>query len=108
MKTKNISVTLKTSNFNTYSGSVTLDIATDSTSEIFKVCKKVFNDIYKHEPLRLIGVNLSCLENSNSSQLNMFDTLNEKSRKVDKTVDTLLEKFNNDGLITRCSLLKSK
>ena len=108
MKTKNISVTLKTNDFNTYSSSVTLDVAIDSTSEIFKICKKIFNNMYKHEPLRLIGVNLSCLENSSSTQLNMFDTINEKTCIVDKTVDSLLEKFDNNGLITRGSLIKSK
>ena len=108
MKCKNISVTLKTSNFNVYSGSSTLDISTDSTTKVFEVCKKIFKNIYKNEPLRLIGINLSCLEDVNSSQINMFDTLNEKSCKVDKTVDSLLDKFDNNGLITRGSLIKSK
>jgi len=108
MKTRNISVTLKTNNFDVYSSSITLDTPTDSTSEIFKICKKIFNNMYKKEPLRLIGINLSCLESSDSSQLNLFDNINEKSCKVDKTVDTLLEKFNDSAIITRGSLIKSK
>lgn len=108
MKTKNVAVTLKTNNFDVYSSSVTLDTATDSTSEIFEICKRIFNNMYKKEPLRLIGVNLSCLEDSSSTQLNMFDSINEKSCKVDKTVDLLLEKYNDSGLITRGSLIKSK
>ena len=108
MKTKNITVTLKTNNFDVYSSSVTLDSSTDSTTEIFKICKKIFNSMYKNEPLRLIGINLSCLEDSSSTQLNMFSTINEKSCKVDKTVDLLLKKYNNSGLITRGSLIKSK
>ena len=108
MKTKNISVTLKTNNFDVYSSSATLDAPTDSTTEIFKICKKLFNNMYKKEPLRLIGINLSCLENSELSQLNIFDCLNEKTCKVDKTVDSLLEKFNDNNVITRGSLIKSK
>ncbi len=108
MKTKNISVTIKTNNFDVYSSSVTLGVTTDSTSEIFKMCKTIFENMYKKEPLRLIGVNLSCLEDSNSTQLNMFDAVNEKSCKVDKTVDSLLKKYNDNGLITRGSLIKSK
>jgi len=108
MKTKNVSVTLKTNKFDVYSSSVTLDGSTDSTTEIFKICKRIFNDMYKKEPLRLIGVNLSCLEPYSSSQLNLFDTANEKSCKVDKTVDSLLDKFNDNGLITRGSLIKGK
>lgn len=108
MKTKNISITLKTSNFDVYSSSVTLATPTDSTSEIFNVCKSIFNKMYKKEPLRLIGISLASLESSEASQLNMFDTINEKSSKVDKTVDKLLEKLGDTGLITRGSLIKSK
>lgn len=108
MRTKNISVTLKTNNFDIYSSSVTLDSSTDSTTEIFKICKRIFNDMYKKQPLRLIGVNLCCLEEATLSQLNLFDSANEKSCKVDKTVDSLLDKFNDNGLITRGSLIKSK
>lgn len=108
MKTKNISVTLKTNNFDVYSSSVTLDSPTDSTTEVFKICKRIFNDMYKKEPLRLIGVNLSSLETYGSSQLNIFDTTNEKSCKIDKTIDSLLDKFNDNGLITRGSLIKGK
>ena len=108
MKTKNVSVTLKTNHFDIYSSSVTLDSSTDSTTEIFKICKRIFNDMYKKEPLRLIGVNLSCLEPACVSQLNLFDTANEKSCKLDKTVDLLLDKFNDSGLITRGSLIKGK
>ena len=108
MKTKNISVTLKTSNFDIYSSSTTLNTSSNSTSEIFKICKQIFKDMYKKEPLRLIGVNLSCLEPNHTSQLNLFDSTNEKSCKLEKTVDSLLEKFNDPGLITRGSLIKSK
>ncbi len=108
MKTKNISVTLKTNNFDVYSSSVTLDSSTDSTTEIFKICKRIFYDMYKKEPLRLIGINLSCLESHGAAQLNLFDTANAKTCKVDKTVDSLLDKFNDNGLITRGSLIKGK
>ena len=108
MKAKNITVTLKTNNFDVYSSSITLDTVTDSTSEIFKICKKIFNTMYRKEPLRLIGISLSCLEKEGLTQLNMFDCINEKTCKVDKTVDSILEKYNNSGLITRGSLIKSK
>ena len=106
-KAKNISVTIKTNNFEVYSGSTTLDVYTNSTSEIFNICKNIFNNIYTNEPIRLIGVSLSEL-NYNTSQLNMFEKINEKNSKIDKAVDSLLEKFNNNDLITRASLLKSK
>lgn len=108
MKAKNVSVTLKTNNFDIYSSSSTLDTATDSTNEIFKISKNIFNTMYRKEPIRLIGISLSCLEHGGITQLNMFDCINEKNCKIDKTVDSILEKYNNSGLITRGSLIKSK
>jgi len=108
MKTKNVSITIKTNNFEVYSSSVTLSVPTDSTSEIFKICKNIFHGMYKKEPIRLIGINLSCLESADSFQLNIFDNENSKNCKVDKTVDSLLDKFQDNNLITRASLLKSK
>ena len=108
MKTKNVSVTLKTNNFDIYSSSNTLDTATDSTNEIFKISKNIFNTMYRKEPIRLIGISLSCLEHGGITQLNMFDCINEKNCKIDKTVDSILEKYNDSGLITRGSLIKSK
>lgn len=107
MKTKNIAVTLKTNNFFVYSGSQTLSIATDSTTEIFSICKNILDNIYKKEPLRLIGISLSNLEPNDTFQLNIFDT-NNKLNKIDKAVDSLLEKFNDNTLITRGSLIKGK
>ena len=108
MKTKNIAVTLKTNNFDIYSSSITLDTSTDATNEVFKISKNIFNTMYRKEPIRLIGISLSCLEEGSLTQLNIFDPINEKNCKIDKTVDSILEKYNSSGLITRGSLIKSK
>ena len=63
--------------------------------------------MYKGEPLRLIGVSLSNLELDETTQLNIFENFNEKEHKLDKTVDTILNKFGNNHLITRASLIHS-
>lgn len=108
LKAKTISLTLKTSNFKVYSSSYTLLSATDVTSEIFEISKKILNNMYKKEPLRLIGVSLSSLEEDRNLQLNVFDTFNENNHKVDKAVDNILNKYNNSHIVTRASLLKGK
>lgn len=108
MKTSTICVTLKTSNFKIYSCSKSIPYATDVTCELFKICKNIFNEMYKKEPLRLIGISFSNLESSNSTQLNIFEALDEKNHKVDTTVDNILKKYNNSNLITRASLLSNK
>lgn len=107
MKANTITISLKTSNFKVYSSSSTLDFPTNGTSEIYKDCKNIFNKMYKGEPLRLIGVSLSNLELDETTQLNLFENFNEKEHKLDKTVDTILNKFGNNHLITRGSLIHS-
>ena len=63
------------------------------------------NKMYKGEPLRLIGISLSNLEPDETTQLNLFETFNEKEQKLDKTVDNILNKFSNSHIITRASLI---
>ena len=106
MKAKTITVNVKTNNFKVYSSSYTLDFPTNITTEIFNSAKKILNNMYKGEPLRLIGISLSNLEKSEIDQLNIFDTSNEKEHKLDKTVDDILNKFHNNHIVTRGSLLK--
>jgi DNA polymerase-4 len=104
MKANTITVTLKTSNFKIYSMAQTLPFATNGTNEIFNDSKNIFNKMYKGEPLRLIGISLSNLEPDETTQLNIFETFNEKEHKLDKTVDDILKKFGNN-LVTRASLI---
>lgn len=105
MKCKTITITLKTSYFKVYSSSHTISQYTDITKELLKVCKEIFYSMYTHEPLRLVGVGLSNLQNIQENQLSLFDIENTKQSKVDKTVDNILNKYGN---ITRASLIKGK
>lgn len=108
MKAKTITVSIKTSNFKVYSSSYTLDFSTDITTELFNAAKNIFNKMYKNEPIRLLGISLSNLEPAKISQLNIFDTSNEKEHKLDKTVDDIINKFHNSHLVTRGTLIEKK
>jgi len=105
MKCKTVTITLKTSYFKVYSSSHSLSQYTDITKELIKVCKEIFYSMYTQEPIRLVGVGLSNLKDTEENQLSLFDTENERQTKVDKTVDNILNKFGN---ITRASLIKGK
>lgn len=106
MKTKNIAVNLKTSNFNVYSNSTTLQTATNVTSDIFKVAKRIILCMYKGEAIRLIGVSLSMLDQDGvGTQTSIFEKLDVKQEKLDKTVDSILSKFNDSNIVTRGSLI---
>ncbi|KNF09281.1 DNA polymerase IV [Gottschalkia purinilytica] len=103
-----ISVTIKTSDFNTYSHQRKINNLTNITNVIYENCKTLFNESWKGEPIRLLGVRVSNLSESECSQLSIFDLEdNEKLKNLDKVIDEIRSKYNGD-IITRSCFLKFK
>jgi DNA polymerase-4 len=103
-----ISVTIKNCEFVNYSASKTLRNATDSTEEILKTVKKIFDELWKGEPIRLLGVSLNNLCLDNFKQISIFDMdsgRGEKQRSLDKTMDSLRGKYGK-SIITKLVFLK--
>jgi DNA polymerase-4 len=103
-----ISVTIKNREFVNYSASKTLRDATDSTEEILKTVKHIFDDLWKGEPIRLLGVSLNNLCLDNFKQISIFDMDSgrcEKQRSLDKTMDSLRGKYGK-SIITKSVFLK--
>lgn len=103
-----ISVTIKNCEFVNYSASRTLRDATDSTEEILKTVKNIFEELWKGEPIRLLGVSLNNLCLDNFRQISIFDMDSgrcEKQRSLDKTMDSLREKYGK-SIITKSVFLK--
>jgi DNA polymerase-4 len=91
-----ISVTIRNHEFIDYSHSKTIRNATDSTDEILKTVKNIFDELWKGEPIRLLGVSLNNLCNGNFKQTSIFDMdsiHDEKKRAIDKTMDNLRRKY---------------
>jgi len=101
-----IVVILKDRYFNNYTHQVKLKNATDITIEIFEVAKKLFDGMWKLEPIRLVGVRLEHLVEKDNYQLSMFEDLKdrEKQNKLEKTVDKLKEKYGHN-VINKASLI---
>jgi len=105
-----ISITIRNQEFNDSSRSKTLSNATDSTQEILETVKKLFDELWKGEPLRLLGVSLNNLCKDNFKQLSIFDvssTSDEKQRIIDKTIDSLRQKYGETSVM-KSVLLKKK
>lgn len=103
-----ISVTIKNREFINYSGSKTLRNATDSTEEILKTVKNIFDELWKGEPIRLLGVSLNNLCLDNFKQISIFDmdiNSQEKQRALDKTMDSLRGKYGK-SIIMKSIFLK--
>ncbi len=101
-----VNVQLRTNNFIDYSHQKQLDHATSSTKEILETAKKIFYEMYKNEPIRLVGVRVDNLENKDEVQISFFTQENdEKQEKIDNVLDNLKNKYGYN-MVTRAGKLE--
>lgn len=93
-----VNVKIKTNEFKVYSHQRKLMMPTDNTKIIIEEAKKLLYELYKKEPVRLIGVRVDKLSNKEEVQLSLFDNTSQKQNKLDKVVDTLKEKYGYDKI----------
>ena len=96
--TNTVAVIFKNNKFINYSAQMKLSNPTDNTKEIYKNIIKVFENNYKEDPIRLIGVRLSGLSSHKDIQLSLFDKDAEKdssNSEIQKTIDKINEKFGS-------------
>lgn len=100
-----VNVQLRTKDFVDYSHQKQLKYATSSTKEILETAKEVFKEMYKSEPIRLVGVRVDNLENKDEVQISFFTQENdEKQEKIDNVLDNLKNKYGYN-MVTRAGKL---
>lgn len=98
-----VSISVKTDSFIRYSHQMKLNVPTSSTTEIFNAAKKLFNDVWKYEPVRHLGVKVSEFVSKDFYQLSFLDSkYKEKNQKLDVAVDTIREKYGDTALVRSC------
>lgn len=103
--TNTVNVQLRTKDFVDYSHQKQLKSATSSTKEILETAKEVFKEMYKSEPIRLVGVRVDNLENKDEVQISFFTQENdEKQEKIDNVLDNLKNKYGYN-MVTRAGKL---
>ena len=102
-----VEVHLKDNMFKTISHQKKLVNPTNLTSEIFETSKELLNEMYKDEPIRLIGIRLDKLTSVNNHQVSLFEEIEqrENNEKLDKIIDNLQDKFGSN-VIGRASINK--
>lgn len=102
-----ISVSLRSSHFEWYSHQKKLRTYTNSTSEIFSYITDLFEEVWKGEPLRNLGVRFSDFSTDEYAQLSFFDSKEKlKNQKLDGAIDKIRLKYG-DGAIVRSVFLHS-
>jgi DNA polymerase IV len=96
---RSISVSVRSSDFVNYSHQKKLNNPTDSDKTIYEASKQLFDEVWKKEPVRLLGIAASQLGEQNYYQVSLFGNENaEKKKSLDKTLDFIKDKFGEDSV----------
>jgi len=96
-----IAVSIRSSEFKNYSHQKKLMNPTDSTERIAETVQQLFDETWKREPIRLLGVSLSHLSEEGYYQLSLFESGKEnKNRALDNAIDSIRNKYG-DNVIKR-------
>ncbi len=95
-----VSVSIKNNNFVRYSHQLKLSNCINSTTEIYENVCMLFDQSWKGEPIRHLGVNVSDFQDSEIRQLSMFDRNDSnKLQAIDKTVDKIRDRYGTRAII---------
>lgn len=91
---KTVAVIYKSKDFTSSSAQTKLSNPTDDTKEIYTKVIEVFEESFKKEPIRLIGVRLADLKSTKEKQLSLFEINNEDSNNNDESIQKTMDKIN--------------
>ena len=101
-------VIIKDDTFKRYSHQKKLKNCINTDKDIYENAKKVFNEFYNNEKIRLIGIRLDKLVTNNNYQYSIFEKEEENTNneKLDKLIDSINNKYGkrmikNASLITK-------
>ncbi len=96
---------LRYNDFTTITRSRTLAESTDVGRRIYEEVRAIYEALGHHSPVRLIGVRMEQLSDSESQQLGLWDA-DEGWRDAEDTIDAVTARFGT-GMIRPASLLKA-
>ena len=101
-----VAVSFRTLEFKNKSHQRKLENPTDVTDEIYQNVKRLFQESWSVQPLRLIGVALTGLTEDSFVQMSLFEDpkKREQQKKLDEAMDNIRKKFGNDK-ISRASTM---
>ncbi len=102
---KKITLTVRYSDFETFTKQATLEVHSNCTHEIYHNVSDILDSIKLVDKVRLIGVSLSQLMLENEVQLDLFNG-DAKRKSMLKAVDSLNDRFG-DSTVTWASYLKT-
>lgn len=110
-----VSVEIKYHTFQTFSHQKQLETASNADQVIYKAACELFGELWNREPIRLLGIRTSKLQDESAPvQMSIFDfqtkqeeqsVKNKKHQKLDKALDVIRKKYGEDA-VKKGTLLK--
>ena len=93
-----IAIIIKDMYFKTITRQTKLKNCTNNDNIIYDISAKLFKQYWDGTPVRLIGIRLDSLTDTNDYQISLFENAEDKinSDKLNKTIDYLKEKYGNN------------
>lgn len=89
-----VNVQLKTNEFKVVSHQKKIQIATNSTKEIYLMAAELLEELYQGQPIRLIGARVDGLCKEKERQLSIFDKAqDQKQKNLDQVLDRLKDRY---------------
>ena len=105
---RTVHLKIRLQDFSTFTRSRTFKHWVDMSVAIRGAAEDMFNNFDRRgQKVRLLGVGVSSLTNSERAQMDMFASEQSKDDRVDRLIDDLREKLG-DGVVTRASLYKGQ
>jgi DNA polymerase-4 len=70
---------------------------------------QLFDEAWKNEPIRLLGVALTQLEDEGYYQTSIFELAhNDKEKSLDKAIDSIRKKYGQDAVKSADSIMHKR
>lgn len=96
---REIGVVIKTTDFQVYSHQTKLLNAIDCTNAVYETAKKIFDEAWKKEPIRHLGIRAGHLCSDECIQLSILDEDWSKQKQADAAMDILRSKFGRETVV---------
>ena len=97
-----VAVSLRTNEFVHFGRQQKFAMATDCTADIYNYACILFDEIWRGQPIRHIGVRVSELCGSDYLQMSLLQPYNEKKKRLDSAMDEIRIKYGASSVMRSC------
>lgn len=96
---REIGVVIKTTDFQVYSHQTKLLNAIDCTNAVYETAKRIFDEAWKKEPIRHLGIRAGHLCGDECIQLSLLDEDWTKEKQADIAMDEIRKKYGRETVV---------